>query len=409
MKYIELCAGVGGTRAGLDSAGWECVFAVDIDPDAIAVHEVAFGRAEQLDVTTLEPSALPDFEVLVAGFPCQPFSSSGTRKGFQHRSGHVFESLMSIVDDRTPPVLLFENVVGLLSNKSGHTFASILGHLTARGYSVEWLVIDACWLGVPQSRPRVLIAASRADVLPRTSPARFEESTPGGPARQYSIFGPLLDRFGLEATASGHGGLTETTARLAPAIGKRRPSKGGGFGGYGWAVGDQYRAYRTRRSAEQRFGLELAEIVAPEFSAPELIRSVRFWSERGGGGKHGIHVRNLPISHCVGTSLGGAPLFSVPLAAVREPAEREAFLQYADWRREQQELLVMRLRPDRAVQLFGPHSSAIQKAIEGWKAGATRKFKLVGNMVAPEVARIAAEAIQNALAVNGGGDSSETA
>lgn len=387
MRYIELCAGVGGTRAGLDAAGWECVFAADVDPDAVAVHRAAFGSIEQVDVTDLDAETLPEFDALVAGFPCQPFSSCGTRKGFLHRSGHVFEALMVLVDERRPPVLLFENVVGLLSNKSGHTFASVLAHLTDREYAVDWIVVDASWIGVPQSRPRVFMVAAQKDALTRRKPKTLQGSLFDAEV-QATVFASLVERLGLDLENARHGRIRETRDRLAPA-------QRGGFAGFGKAMGDEFWSYRAKWSGEHLFNGELAEIVAPEFGRPDLIRSVRYWSEKGGGGKHGIHVRDLPISHCLGTNLGLAPLFAVPLDSVNDSGERKAFLRFADWHREQQDLLVMRLRPGRSVQLFGQHTNSLERAIEGWEAGTTRKFKLVGNMVAPSVAREVAEIVSD--------------
>lgn len=87
--------------------------------------------------------------------------------------------------------------------------------------------------------------------------------------------------------------------------------------------------------------------------------------------------------------MGGAPLFSVPTATVKTDQQRKAFLKYSNWHREQDGLLVMRLSPERTALLFGPHTASLSEAVGNWDAGATRKYKLVGNMVAP----VCAEAI----------------
>lgn len=151
MTYVELCAGAGGMRAGLDAAGWECLLAVDNDPDAVQVHNLAHGRAVQRDLAELSPSDLPEVDAWVAGFPCQPFSSSGNRSGFDHSAGNVFEHLVSLIDPVRPKLVLLENVEGLLKNKSGHTFSKVLQTLTTLEYTVNWLLIDLQWFKVPQT------------------------------------------------------------------------------------------------------------------------------------------------------------------------------------------------------------------------------------------------------------------
>jgi hypothetical protein len=110
-----------------------------------------------------------------------------------------------------------------------------------------------------------------------------------------------------------------------------------------------------------------------------------------------LHVRAEPLSHCVGTSLGAAPLFVVPLNAVRSPRDRAAFLEYANWSREQDGVLVMRLNPERTVLLFGPYTEAVHSAVARWEVGITRKYKLVGNMVAPACAKAVAMLVKNNL------------
>ena len=96
---------------------------------------------------------------------------------------------------------------------------------------------------------------------------------------------------------------------------------------------------------------------------------------------------------CVGTSIGGAPLFAVPLPSVDRLEERGAFLEFADWHREEDSHLVMRLRPERAVRLFGPYVERIEDALTRLDVAAGRKYVLVGNMVAPVMAQSMAEAI----------------
>src|SRR5262245_46926340 len=139
IRFVEFCAGAGGTRSGLQAAGWSCIGAYDNDPGAVAVHRLAVEHCDEIDVRELTPSDLPDADVYVAGFPCQPFSTSGPRAGFEHRRGNVFQEILRLVSVRRPPFLLLENVEGLLVNKAGHTFAAILRELTTLNYDVDWL------------------------------------------------------------------------------------------------------------------------------------------------------------------------------------------------------------------------------------------------------------------------------
>lgn len=396
MRYVEFCAGIGGSRAGLDAAGWQCIQAIDHDPDVVQVHRLAFGVATQADVTRLVASDILSADAWVAGFPCQPFSSSGTRLGFEHMSGHVFAHLVRLASECAPPIIILENVEGLLSNKAGHTFATILIELTRLGYDVDWMVVDLRWFGVPQSRPRLfVVAASKNSKEPF-----FLDDVSGpfpsadGPVK--SIFGNYLRQKEASVSFRSQGNLSELVEKLEPAIGKPLYQGPRVFGSLGHASESKFSSLDLI-VPDPLTVQGLGEIVAPEFSKVHLIRSARYWSEKGGGGAQGLHVRSEPLAHCIGTSLGGAPLFAVPISCIKSKNDRNAFLQHSNWHREQDGLLVMRLRPERAVLLFGPHTERLSKAVAEWGGGATRKFKLVGNMVAPICAREVARIVESQI------------
>lgn len=393
MKYVEFCAGGGGMRAGLDAAGWECALALDNDPDAVAVHRLAHGDAHQADVTSMNPSEIPEVDAWVAGFPCQPFSSSGNRGGFSHRSGNVFENLVQLVSGRLPSLLVFENVSGLLINKDGHTMAEIIARISELGYSVSWCLIDLRWFGVAQTRPRLFIIGT----LPGVLNVPFVGSGENG--CQLNAFGDFLQDRGMTWKERERGVLSETRLMLKPAIGKAKRIGSAIFGPLGSASKDQFFSYELRDKPAGLSGADLGSLVAPNFRHRDHLRSGRYYAR---GGPTHLCLRDEPISHCVGTSLGGAPLFAVPLRFVRRTKDRAAFLEHSNWHREQDGMLVMRLRPNRAVLLFGPHTDALHRAVMEWSAGDTRKYKVVGNMVAPVCAKAVAETINEQLSHRAG-------
>jgi DNA (cytosine-5)-methyltransferase 1 len=174
VKYIDLFAGLGGIRIGLEQAlkdaglPGECIFTSEIKPHAINVYQKNFPNEEVFgDITKIDPKSIPDFDVLLAGFPCQPFSSAGSRKGFTDTRGTLFFNVEEILKVKKPKAFLLENVEGLVlhdridkTKPIGRTFETILAHLEALGYKVSWRLIDASRFGVPQKRKRIYITGS---------------------------------------------------------------------------------------------------------------------------------------------------------------------------------------------------------------------------------------------------------
>lgn len=134
-----------------------CVGYSEIDKYAIKVYERHFNHDNYGDATTINPDTLPDFELLVGGFPCQAFSVAGKRAGFNDTRGTLFFDIARILKVKRPRHLVLENVKGLLSHDSGKTFQTILGVLTDLGYDVEWQVLNSKDFGVPQNRERIFI------------------------------------------------------------------------------------------------------------------------------------------------------------------------------------------------------------------------------------------------------------
>ena len=396
MKYIEFCAGIGGMTAGLNAAGWSCAMAVDNDPDAVAVHRLAHGQCELADVTKIDPSDLPDADAWVAGFPCQPFSSSGHRSGFGHSSGNVFEHLVRLIEIKQPNLLLLENVEGLLNNKSGHTISVILSKLNALGFSVNWLLVDLRWFGIPQTRPRLFLVSYKRESLLKPQPLTIKT---GGlfdaKVLRESIYTILLNKISSNVDFLAEGDLDKTESILRPAIGKAQSALASNpFKSLGIASDGKFATFNISNPTHASLRFSLGDVVAPNFKNKEKLRSGRYYAR---GGPTRLCLRTEAVSHCVGTSLGGAPLFAVKLDQIKRASDRKDFLEFANWHREQDGLLVMRLRPDRAVRLFGPQTDELHHAVSTWNAGDTRKYKLVGNMVAPICAKTVAELINEQI------------
>jgi DNA (cytosine-5)-methyltransferase 1 len=160
---MSLFSGVGGFELGLQAAGeklgidFECAGYAEIDKWALRTYERHFNHRPFGDVTAIEPASLPAFDLLVAGFPCQPFSSAGERLGFADERGSLFFDVARILQHARPRHFILENVAGLLGHGSGETFKAIIGVLTRMGYCCEWQVLDSQDHSVSQSRERIFI------------------------------------------------------------------------------------------------------------------------------------------------------------------------------------------------------------------------------------------------------------
>lgn len=373
MKYIELCAGAGGTRAGLDVAGWKCQFSADYDLSAVAAHKETYGDISLADVNEIDSKTLPAFDALVAGFPCQPFSTSGPRLGFKHESGNVFSSIAKILDERRPNVVLLENVQGLLEHNKGKTFSFILSSLTHLNYKVEWMCLDTAWFGIPQTRPRVFIIGIQNNLIPQ-SKRKISTSS--------SIFQPISSKFKIE--------LSDGELKKIDQIKNKKII----FGRWGMASGNEFSTSTFIKPKIAISPFKLGKIVAPNFSKPELIRSVRYYAR---GKPTQLHVRAEALSHCLGNIPGGAPMFAVPLIAVKSASARKAFLEMTNWSREQDGYLVARLKPEHAVYLFGPHTNKLSAGIQRAETTLTSKYMITGNLVSPLCVAEVAKVIDNAL------------
>lgn len=154
-----------------------CVGYSEIDKYAISVYEKHFKHKGYGDVSKIEWNYVPDFEMLVGGFPCQAFSIAGHRRGFQDTRGTMFFEIARCLREKQPRLFLLENVKGLLSHDKGGTFLTILTTLDELGYDLQWQVLNSKNFGVPQNRERVFIVGhlrgtSRPEVFPITGDSR---------------------------------------------------------------------------------------------------------------------------------------------------------------------------------------------------------------------------------------------
>lgn len=172
-KTIDLFAGIGGIRLGFEAHGCETVFSSEWDPHAQKMYEANFGVKPFGDINDIAPDEVPDHDILLAGFPCQPFSIAGKQLGFEDTRGTLFFNIESILEAKQPRAFLLENVRRLTTHDNGRTFQVILSHLHALGYHCHYKVLNSLHYGVPQKRERIYIVGFKEDV-------DFEFPTPVG-------------------------------------------------------------------------------------------------------------------------------------------------------------------------------------------------------------------------------------
>jgi DNA (cytosine-5)-methyltransferase 1 len=163
IRYIDLFCGLGAFHLAFnDSKRLQCVFACDINDGVRKIYKANHGLEPAGDIQKITPATIPDFDILCAGFPCQPFSIAGDGKGFDDEAkGNLFYEILKIIDSKHPPLCILENVKNLASHDNGNTYTKIRTSLEARGYMVTSKILNACHYGSPQARERIFIVASR--------------------------------------------------------------------------------------------------------------------------------------------------------------------------------------------------------------------------------------------------------
>jgi DNA (cytosine-5)-methyltransferase 1 len=183
-KFIDLFAGIGGFHLALHNLGAECVFASEWDEKARKTYEINFkNKSPDLfssgnfvgDITKVNKKRIPDFDILTAGFPCQPFSQAGHKKGFDDLRGTLFFDIAEIIRIKKPKAFFLENVRHLYSHDNGKTFETIRSVLTEElGYSFHHSIVKASEHGLPQLRPRLFMIGFRDEKLAFTPPPKRE-------------------------------------------------------------------------------------------------------------------------------------------------------------------------------------------------------------------------------------------
>lgn len=166
-KLVSLFSGCGGMDKGFENAGFSRVWANDFDKDAQAVFRLNFGDIDGRDIREVPVEDIPECDIITAGFPCQPFSNAGNRRGVYDARGELYLECLRIIESKKPKAVLFENVKGLISSKhqSGQKLIDVIKEdLEKLGYAVNYKVVNASDYGVPQNRERLILVAFRNDL-----------------------------------------------------------------------------------------------------------------------------------------------------------------------------------------------------------------------------------------------------
>ncbi len=164
LKTIDLFAGIGGIQLGFETWGCKNVFTSEWDKDAQTMYEANFGEKPFGDITAISPDDIPDHDILLAGFPCQPFSIIGSKQGFADTRGTLFFKIEEILRVKQPYAFLLENVKQLRTHDNGRTFQVILEKLKSLGYFVRHTILNALDFGLPQKRERTVIVGFKENI-----------------------------------------------------------------------------------------------------------------------------------------------------------------------------------------------------------------------------------------------------
>lgn len=189
LKFMDFCAGIGAGRLGLENNGLTCVGFSEIDKQAEKTYRKFFGEEEVNygDLMKINTSNIPDFDMMIAGFPCQSFSVIGQRKGMQDERGQVIYGLIKIMKEKKLKYFILENVKGLTNHDNGNSLKVILEELDKSGYKVFSKVLNSINYGVPQMRERIYFVGIRKDIIPENFEFNFPSNKIPVNVRDYLI------------------------------------------------------------------------------------------------------------------------------------------------------------------------------------------------------------------------------
>lgn len=189
LRFMDFCAGIGGGRLGLETLGMQCVAFSEIDRNAEKTYREFFGKEEKNygDLTKINPKELPDFDLMIAGFPCQTFSVIGQRAGMKDRRGQIIFSLIDIMKAKNLKYFILENVKGLINHDKGRTKRIIFEELDKAGYKIFPKLVSSLQYGVPQMRERIYIVGVRKDLIKTNVPFPYPESVKIPELKNYLI------------------------------------------------------------------------------------------------------------------------------------------------------------------------------------------------------------------------------
>lgn len=352
----EICCGIGGARKAWVDSNANVIQSIDIDKNICDFHKAVWGDSECLDITKIDLAHINSSDILSAGFPCQPFSSSGKRTGFDHKEGNVFNSLIELVDLKGFKCVFLENVLGLLSNNKGFTFKTILDELSSRFKFVEWVSLNLLDIDIPMNRPRIGICAHN-----------FKNR----------IFSDIENKFYMNEQSSlfTDFGLTEELEKFTKSN-KENPLSG--------HIKEKKYDYLNYDKHPHKFinqGNLMREIFEEDIG-PFKIYSGRFW---GRTGKTTFYISENQYSHSIGTSMGGAPTFAIDPKFLSKGIE-EKIKSVSNYTTLHSGYYVFRLTPHDCLKFFGDKALIFYETIRDYKAPLNIKYKMIGNMFSPNQA-----------------------